>query len=121
MLRALDQFYLDKEEPHRSCFMALRDVILGMDENITVAWKYRLPFFNYKSKMFCYLWADKKTGNPYIGMVEGNKLNHPLLEKGNRKRMKIFTIDPVEDLPIEIIYEIINEALDLYKNGILKA
>ena len=33
----------------------------------------------YQQKMFCYLWTDKKTHEPYIGIVEGNKIDHPLL------------------------------------------
>lgn len=67
--------------------------------------------------MFCYLWTDKVTDEPYILMVEGKHLNHPLLEKGKRSRMKILRIDPGKDLPMENILEVLNEGLDLYRNG----
>ncbi|MCF6352841.1 MAG: DUF1801 domain-containing protein [Cyclobacteriaceae bacterium] len=71
---------------------ALRAHILAFDPQIIEAWKYRLPFFLYKKKMFCYFWADKKTGLPYIGIVEGRNIDHPMLEQGNRKRMKIILL-----------------------------
>jgi hypothetical protein len=33
-------------------------------------------------------------------MVEGVKLTHPELEQGDRKRMKIFRVDPNKNMPI---------------------
>jgi len=118
MLSALDQFYADQPEPTRGALLALRDIILDMDAHITAEWKYRMPFFYYKGKMFCYLWTDKQTKAPYIGIVEGKRIDHPLLEQGNRARMKILRINAHEDLPVEIITWILNEALALYRNGI---
>tara|TARA_R110002049_G_scaffold9962_1_gene49628 strand:+ start:7165 stop:7341 length:177 start_codon:yes stop_codon:yes gene_type:complete len=53
-------------------------------------------------------------------MVEGNYLDHPELETGNRSRMKIFRINPNKDLPIATIDLIMNRALDLYRNGTIK-
>ena len=79
-----NHFYLNKEEPNKSCLLALRNIILSQDENITETTKYGMPCFCYKKKMFCYLWIDKKTTEPYILFVEGKHLNHPKLETGNR-------------------------------------
>jgi len=45
MLSELDQFYVEKEEPFRSCMLGLRDIILSIDDHITAEWKYKLPFF----------------------------------------------------------------------------
>jgi len=115
----LSDYYLSKKEPQKSCLLALRDIILKQDENISETVKYGMPCFCYKKKMFCYLWTDKKTEEPYILMVEGKYLNHPELEQGDRSRMKIFRIDPNENLPIETIRLILKDALDLYKNGII--
>ena len=61
MVRVLDNFYLEKEEPLKSTLLVLREVILSLDTNISHVWKYRMPFFCYKGKMFCYLWVDKDT------------------------------------------------------------
>ncbi|HRX98386.1 MAG TPA: DUF1801 domain-containing protein, partial [Bacteroidales bacterium] len=80
--------------------------------------KYGMPCFTYNKKMFCYLWTDKKTKEPYLLMVEGKQLDHPLLETGNRARMKILRVDPNKDIPVELIEEIIGRALILYKSHI---
>jgi len=120
MITALENYYLQKEEPTKSCLLTLREIILSQDKNITNQWKYRMPFFCYKGKMFCYLWMDKTTHKPYIGFVEGNRLEHKLLEQGNRSRMKILRINPNKDLPITLIKELLKQALDFYRNGIIK-
>lgn len=115
-----DNFYLSKEEPNKGCLITLRNIILQQDENITATKKYGMPCFCYKNKMFCYLWVDKKTNDPYILFVEGQKINHPELEAGNRNRMKIFRINPNKDIPIETVTYLLNTALDLYRNGEIK-
>lgn len=115
-----DNFYLDKEEPNKSCLLAMRNIILGYDKDITETRKYGMPCFCYKEKTFCYLWIDKKSHEPYFLMVEAKYLDHPELETGDRSRMKIFRVNPNGDLPITAINSIMNQALDLYRNGIIK-
>src|SRR5690606_37180555 len=99
MLSDLDQFYLEKEEPYRSCLLGLRDIILSVDSNITPEWKYKLPFFYHRGKMLCYLWIHKKHKQPYIGFVDGNLLNNDDLLVEKRAKMKILLVNPNEDLP----------------------
>ena len=120
MLEELHNYYLKKEEPNKSCLLALRSIILEQDTNVTETQKWGMPCFCYKKKMFCYLWTDKKTDYPYILMVEGKHLDHPELEEGERSRMKVFRVNPNQDLPIITIKNILLKALDLYKNGTIK-
>jgi hypothetical protein len=120
MLPKLEQFYLSKPEPQKGCLLALRDLILMSDELVTETVKYGMPCFTYRGKMFAYLWTDKKTKEPYILFVEGKLLDHPMLETGDRARMKIFRVDSSEDLPVELIGQLLQSALDLYRNGVIK-
>jgi hypothetical protein len=120
MHQELHSYYLKKEEPNKSCLLALRNIILDQDTNVTETQKYGMPCFCYKKKVFCYLWTDKKTDEPYLLMVEGKHLDHPKLEKGDRSRMKIFRVNPNKDLPIKIIETILKNALDLYRKGVIK-
>jgi len=113
-MRELDLFYLQQEEPIKGCLLFLRQHILNFDKNITEAWKYRMPFFCYKGKMFCYLWTHKKNNLPYIGFVEGRKIDHPALIIEDRARMKIMLLDPNTDVPIETINVILKMGIDLY-------
>ncbi len=113
-------YYLSKDEVTQSCLLALRDIILKQDEFITESFKWKLPCFSYKNKMFCFLHVDKNTNEPYILFVEGGYLDHSELEKGKRSRMKIFRVNPNIDLPIRKIEELIGDALELYRNGTIK-
>lgn len=114
MLTPLDDFYLQKEEPLKSCLLALRTVILALGKDITPEWKYKLPFFYYKGKMFCYLWIHKKYRKPYIGIVESKHIDHPDLIIEKRARMKILLIDAEADLPVEKINYILKQAIAKY-------
>lgn len=116
----LADFYLRQEEPVKSCLLALREIILAQDKNITSVWKYGMPFFCYKGKMFCYLWYHKKHKQPYIGLVEGHRFDRSFLIQEKRSRMKILLLDPTEDLPLKTIKAILKDALDLYKTGVIK-
>ena len=95
----------------------MREIILAQDKDIAAAWKYGMPFFCYKGKMYCYLWVHKVHKQPYIGFVEGKHLHHPDLITEKRARMKIMLFDPEDDLPKETIVEILTEAIGLYKSG----
>lgn len=119
MVEQLHDYYLKKQEPNKSCLLALRSIILDQDQYITETQKYGMPCFCYKKKMFCYLWTDKKTNEPYLLMVEGKHLDHPKLEEGDRSRMKIFRVNPTNDLPKETIETILQKALDLYRKGVI--
>ncbi|WP_216663656.1 DUF1801 domain-containing protein [Lentimicrobium sp. L6] len=70
--------------------------------------------FYYKDNMFCYLYKQKKGNLPYIGFAKGNLMENEMLEKGNRKKMKVLPIDPRLDIPKELILEILAEAKKLY-------
>lgn len=115
MVSALEEYFLQKEEPDKSCLQSLRDIILSQDEEITEAWKYGMPFYCIRGKMFCYLWTHKKYKQPYIGIVEGASIHHPQLIQEKRARMKILLIDARKDIPIRKIRTLLREVLALYK------
>lgn len=113
----LNGFYHNQKEPIAGCLIALRDLILAYDKEVSERWYYRLPCFFYKGKIFCYVWIEKKSGPPYIAFYPGAHLSHPLLDKAKRTRSKILRISPTEDIPLEVIYEIIDEALTSSKGS----
>lgn len=114
MLSALENYYAQQKEPQQGCLLALRSIILGADTRITPEWKYKLPFFYLDGKMFCYLHIDKQSGHPYVGVVNGNKIDHPALESGERVRIKILPVDPFIDLPVDELQEILKLAIDVH-------
>lgn len=116
----IQTFYLNQEEPVRAYLLAMRLFILAFDREINEAWKYGMPFFTFRKKMFCYLWIHKKTGWPYIGFVEGKYLHHPQLLSENRSRMKTMLLDPEKDIPVSTLHSLLRDALMLYTSGTIK-
>lgn len=114
MLRPIDNFFLKQEEPVKSCLLVLRELIPAFDKNITEEWKYGLPFYCYKGKMFCYLWLHKKYKQPYIGFVRGDLMNDPALLLEKRKQIKILLIDAENDIPVKKIKALLKEARKHY-------
>lgn len=115
-MKPIDKYFLDKEEPVKSCLLFLREYILNYDDAMTEDRKYGMPFYLYNGKMCCYLWTHKKyDGIPYIGVVEGNKINHDKLLSEKRARMKIVLIDPEKDIDTKLLDNILSQIVTLYK------
>lgn len=114
-MNALENFYEHQAEPIKTCFLALKNIILQQHKDISHSLKYGMPFFSYKGKMFCYLWIHKKHKLPYIGIVEGKHFDEPFLIQEARARMKIMLLNPDEDLPLQTIENIIKKAISLYQ------
>ena len=115
MLNEVENFFLTAQEPTQSCLLYLRKYILSRHEEVKEHWKYGLPFYYYKGKMWCYLWQHKKYKLPYIGFVDGDKLNHKDLIQEKRARMKILLVDPEKDIPVKKLNNIFNQALTAVK------
>lgn len=115
MLREIDNYFDQHEEPARNCLDALRHFVLGFAPEITEVWQYKMPFYRYTGKRFCYLWMDKKRNQPYLGFVEGRRMEHPQLLIEKRSRMKILLIDPAADLPIETMSDLLRIGIDLVR------
>lgn len=114
MKEKIENYYLKQIEPNRSCLFALREIILNYSQHISEEWKYGLPSYYYKKKPFCYIWKNKKTNEPYIGIARGFLIEHESLLQGDRTRIKILPIATNKDIDIELIYVIFNLASKLY-------
>jgi len=111
----IDDYFLNQEEPVRSSLLFLRDYILTYESDITEVWRYSMPFYLYKGKRFCYLWVQKKSRVPYLGIVDGKQVHHPNLIQEDRSRMKILLIDPQKDIPLKAIRFVLNASIKLHK------
>lgn len=70
--------------------------------------------FLYKGKPKFYLRIDlKKNKEPYVLFVDGNLIADLRLEQGGRKKMKIYRVDPSQDIDKEGLYELLKMAIDL--------
>ena len=108
------EFYENLPEPNKGCFLALRKIIMDYSSEFTEEWKYKLPFFYYRGKPFCYLWKDKVTTFPYVTFVRSMHINRPELELGSRKKMKAITVNPNKDIDVNLLHNIMEESLQKF-------
>lgn len=112
MLSELDNFYFKQREPLQSGLLALRDILLTMDNHITHRQRFQVPFFYYKEWRIAFLWVVKQK-EIMLGILTDNRVNPP----GKRKReddTDIIMLNPDEDFPIDIIREKINDRIRFY-------
>jgi hypothetical protein len=113
MITALENYYLKQPEPIQGCLLALKNIIMGIDSQITHQRKFQIPFFYYKDKKLCFLWVKgKKT---LLGFVEDKSI-YPAVAGVKRKNgIEMIQINPDEDLPLEFILQTIQERIRLYE------
>ena len=97
------------DEPARSSLLFIREKILNSDELITETFSFGLPFLKYKKKMLCYFYYSKQHQKHYLSFYHGDRVDYPELLSEGRKKFKILLLDMDEDLPMELIFNILDE------------
>lgn len=109
---AVEHFIYEKEGAEREVLLYLHQILveeLGLLPKI----RYRIPFY-YQKSWICYLNPLKEGGVEFV-FIRGNELSNEqaLLDAKGRKQVRGITFRQVADIPLEAIYEIIQEALVL--------
>ena len=106
MEQSLDNFFLKIPEPQQSTLLFIRQFFMnemGLQEN----WKFNTPFYYYKGKWFCYIsYSAKRKHEIYIGFVKGYQIEYPNLLSEGRKQIKVYRINPEQDIDIKALMKI---------------
>lgn len=108
-MNPIEEYFFRIPEPEQTMLLFLRKKILSSDDLISETFSFQLPFLKYKKKMLCFFYYSKKHQKHYLSFYHGDRLNHPLLLSESRKKFKILLLDPEEDLPLELIFELLEE------------
>lgn len=112
-LTTLNSYYEKQEAMIRECLLALKDIILSVDDNITHVRKYQIPFFCYKEFNLGFLWVYRK--KIIVGFIEDKKtFCQPMAGKRRDRVMMTMEINPLEDIPINIIKQNISKIVLKY-------
>ena len=114
-LTALEHYYEKQNELTRECLLALKAIILSVDENIVHTRKYQIPFFCYKDFNLGFLWVHRK--KILVGFIEDKKT------LPEQKKDIVFTIEinPLEDISVDVIQsnfkKLISKYIKLYTSA----
>jgi hypothetical protein len=111
MQNSIDHYFNSLDEPYRSCLLFLRSFILRFSDKIEERRKNNTPFYYYAHKWLCFISYHPKSREIYISFVNGNKINHTKLVSEGRKKMKIFRIDPANDIDVKSLNAILKLAV----------
>ena len=107
-----EDYYLKYLEPYQASLLALKHIIMSVDEKIMHERKFQLPFFSYKRKKLAFLWMNRKklilgfiTDKSVLPEMDGTKL---------KDQLEMLQIDPNEDLPRDIIEAKIRKLIAMY-------
>ena len=100
-LTTLEYYYEKQETVTRECLLALKVIILSVDENIVHTRKYQIPFFCYKEFNLGFLWIHRK--KILVGFVVDQKTLPQITWRRTMGRVTTIEINPMEDIPIDKI------------------
>ncbi|MBK9282788.1 MAG: DUF1801 domain-containing protein [Sphingobacteriaceae bacterium] len=105
MSLSIDHYILSHPEPIQGCLLFIRNYILSFHPNFGETLKYGIPFFTFKNKNCCYL-SVNKNNIVYLGFIHGKLLKHPKLKKEGRKMVKVYYLNPEQDIDIQTLNEL---------------
>lgn len=82
--------------------------------DLSESWKFNTPFYYYRKKWFAFISYHPKTHEIYISFVKGGQLESSNLISEGRKKMKIYRINPHENIDAEELKMIISKLKTLY-------
>lgn len=111
-LSVLAQYYDKQDEMVRECLLALKQLILSVNDRIVHTRKFRIPFFYYNGYKLAFLWVHRK--RIILGLVQDRKAFANPKTTPRRDRVSTFTFKPDDDLPMETIRQALKKLLDGY-------
>lgn len=111
-----ENYILKQPEPYRSMLMHLQVVVENTTPEVVLLYKYRIPFYYYKKRPFCFLNASHKNQFVDICFARGNQIttHQDQLVTEKRKKMASLRYKSLEEINDEVLIEIIKNVLPLY-------
>lgn len=103
-------FIYEQEDEQREVMLFLHELMISYPA-ITCKIRYKVPFY-FRKSWICYLNPVKNNSVDFC-FVRGNELSNQqgILEAKDRKQVRSLTFASVEEIPVEELKEIIQEAI----------
>lgn len=115
-----ENYILNQPEPFKSMLLQLQILIEAAIPDLELLYKWKLPFYYYHGKPFCYLNVSK--GYVDVGFWGGTHLSEfdQYLVSENRKVMKSLRYFSIEEIDSEILIPILQEIEKVAHKGFSK-
>ncbi|WP_296151463.1 DUF1801 domain-containing protein [uncultured Flavobacterium sp.] len=114
-VNALEHYYDKQETATRECLIALKSIVLSVDENIIHKRKYQIPFFSYYEYNLGFLWVHKK--KILLGFIQDKK-SFPTTEQRIKDNVTTLQINPLDEIPIDDIKETFRQLVEKYNKNL---
>lgn len=108
-MKPAEAYILDLKEPFQGIALQIKDCIEFTMPNVELKFKFNIPFFYYKEKMFCYLNFSKQKNYLDLCFYSQDKLLpfDAFLNSEKRKVVKSLRIYKEEDFDSELLLKIL--------------
>jgi hypothetical protein len=116
-LKPTELYILNQPEKYRDILLHIIAVVEHTLPEATLEYKWKIPYFYYKKKPFCYLNASHKHQFVDVGFAKGFQLNkhqNYLIGENGRNTIKSLRYNALETIDNEILVSVIEEAKKLY-------
>ena len=109
-MNPVENFIYEKEGKQRELLILLHEVLVN-DFDLQPKIRYRIPFY-YRKSWITYL-NPLKDGGVDFTFLRGQELSNAqgLLENRDRKQVSSLQFQEIEEIPLEALYEILQEAI----------
>lgn len=116
-MKPADLYILNQPDKYRDILLHIVSVIENTIPEVTLEYKWTVPYFYYKKKPLCYLNASHKHHFVDIGFAKGFQLKqnqqHLVADNGRNtvKSLRYYSLDEVDN---EVLISVLKEAIILY-------
>ena len=116
-MKPSDLYILNQPENYRNILFHIIAVVQNTIPDVTLEYKWTVPYFYYKKKPLCYLNASQKHGFVDVGFAKGFQLKSNLdyliadNARNTIKSLRYFSLSAIDN---EVLISVLEEAKSLY-------
>lgn len=110
------EYILKQPEPYRSILLHLQMVVEQSIPDLELKYKWKIPFYYYQGKPFCYFNASHKKQYVDVGLVKGKliKVHTEYLVGEKRKKMVSLRYRDITEIDVVVLQEVLICTKGLY-------
>jgi hypothetical protein len=115
-LNPAENYIINQPEPYRNMLLYLQVMVERTIPEMELKYKYKVPFYYFNGKPFCYFNASHKRKFVDIGFCKGNQIEIHMedLISEKRKKMTSLRYTSLEEIDSQILIEVLEAAKKLY-------